>query len=388
MMKESTETDKRLRVLIMGDLPLCKFDGLSRFSEGSGNSTWLESLFPFFGKDSKIDVHWLVLSKSAQKYTSFDYSNQTIHVLPRWKKLISMLTRYYSEIRQIKKVVNQIDPDIIHSWGSEDVYTLATAGINKPKLFTLQGCLNDYLAKLGGSFLFRLQTSFEIPSVKCFRFGTAETPMAEEQLLSLNPKLKTTIIDYGVHTRFHDTVWNPSQKPTLFYAGSICQRKGVRDMIDAFSKMKSADVELRIAGEGELKQELMENSPTGVRWLGMLSNEQVRAELASCWAFIMPTYADTGPTAVKEARVVGCPVITTQQAGAKCYIECGKNGFVIESGDTEALVDSMKQVCRSKELTVQMGNYNRKAIKEELHPANTVDKFFRLYSEIITIYKH
>ena len=51
----------------------------------------------------------------------------------------------------------------------------------------------------------------------------------------------------------------------------------------------------------------------------------------------MPTYSDTGPTVIKEARVVGLPIVTTTGAGAACYVKEGESGFVTAPGDRDAL---------------------------------------------------
>lgn len=374
---------QRMRVLILANLPIWKFPGLSHYSADGGNSTWLESLFPYFGKQSELDVHWLVMSKDITKPEKLTLEGQTIHLLPRWKKSFSMISRYKLEIRRIRIAVKQINPDVLHAWGSEDVYGISGAAVQKPKCFTLQGCLNDYLRKMGGPFLFRLQTALEIPTICQYTHATAETPLAEEQLLELNPALKTRIIDYGVHTRFHETIWNPNDRPLLFFAGSINGRKGVPELIEAYRRMNRPDIELRIAGNGELTSELKRTSPEGVVWLGNVKNDVIMQELSKCWAFVMPTHADTGPTAVKEARVVGCPVITTHQAGAKCYIDHGHNGYLLNAGDVDSLSAAMINICTSRDIVISMGKHKHEETKESLHPSRSVSLFSRLYKTLM-----
>ena len=371
-----------MKLLIMGDLPLNRLEGLSHFANGSGNSTWLESLFPHFGSMPDCDVHWLVLSKSVNRYRVIPHSGQTLHVLPRWKKSVSMLTLYAQEISLIRRTVHKIAPDIIHAWGSEDVYGLAGSRMHRPAVFTLQGCLNDYLKKTGGKFLFRIQARYEKMAVSSYDYGTAESPLALNQLLSLNSTISHKVVDYGVNECFHRAKWDPDRSPTLFFAGAINERKGIRDLIQAFSMVNNPDVKLRIAGAGPLYNILKSVSDSRIHWLGKISGTDICRELERCWAFVMPTHADTGPTAVKEARVVGCPVITTHDAGAKCYIESGKNGYIVEAKRLELLAESMEKITASRKTTISMGNHNHAQTAEALHPSETIRKFNEIYLKI------
>lgn len=368
-----------MKILIMGDLPLNRLEGLSNLADGSGNSTWLESLFPHFGALPGCELHWLVMSKSVSQYEAIPHSGQTLHIIPRWKKSVSMLTFYKREISCIKRVVDTIGPDIIHAWGSEDVYGLAGGRMHRPAIFTLQGCLNDYLNKMGGSLLFRIQCQYEKVAVRSYDFSTAETPMAMNQLLKLKPEISHKIVDYGVNELFHRSQWDPDIHPTLFFAGAINERKGIRDLVHAFTKIKKTDARLRIAGAGPLLESLKLVDDPRIHWLGKLDNASICRELENCWAFIMPTYADTGPTAVKEARVVGCPVITTHGAGAKCYIDDGKNGYVVEPGCIQSLSHTMEKIMECRATAISMGKHHHTQTSEMLHPSKTVRDFHEIY---------
>jgi glycosyltransferase involved in cell wall biosynthesis len=294
-----------------------------------------------------------------------------------------MLTCYLKEIIQIRKTLGTIQPDLVHSWGSEDVCGLGGAfgGIER-RLFTLQGCLTEYLRLLGGGALFRLQALYEKPVIKCFSHGTAETPAAAELLQSINSDMAIKLVDYGVNHEFFEATWDPAPCPVVAFVGSVSQRKGIHDLIAIARLPAFSNIRFIILGDGDLLIGLREHAPKNVRWLGRCDRVEVIHQLSSAWCLFMPTYADTGPTVVKESRVMGLPVVTTTGAGASCYVEEAKSGFVTAPGDIESMSRALLQVCSSSDVCLAMGRHGWKEAREQLHPRMTAAKFAAIYREL------
>ena len=371
-------------IAILADLPLWTLPGLDYLGVPSGHyATWLEPLISEFEGMKDLDIHWITLSKKVVSTQRHNIFGQTVHILPRWKKSISMMTGYLGEIRRIRTIIREIRPELVHAWGSEDVYGLAGAfGPVKNRLFTLQGCLTDYLRLLGGSWLFRLQTLYEKPTIRRFSQGTAESPGAKASLHAIHPTMIIQLVDYGVHPAFFETAWNPAPQPEVAFLGGVTKRKGIIDLIEVAKSPDLAQIKFKIIGDGDLLPALREQSPPNVEWLGKCNREQVIQNLATAWCLAMPTYADTGPTVVKEARVMGLPVVTTTGAGASCYIEHGHSGFVIEPGDLTAMRHALMQVCASRETCLVMGKHGWEELRMQLHPRMTAARFASIYREM------
>ena len=370
-------------ILILADVPIWTLPGLEQFQRSGPQATWLKSLVPEFENASGLDLHWAVFSKEVKHPLVHKVYGQTFHVFPRWKKMVSMLSAYLWEVRELQKLCNKLKPDVLHAWGSEDVYGWAGSRLklDGAKLFTLQGCLSE-LGKMGGSTLFRVQAFYEKPTIQRFQNATAETPQAAKLLLGIHPELKIEVIDYGVDQIFHDQKWNPCEKPILIWVGTVTALKGIREVVKAFSSEVLKHVQLQIVGEGNLENEMRELSSENVEWLGKLGREEVAARLSRAWGLLLPTYLDTGPTVVKEARVVGLPVITTTAAGASCYIDDGKSGFVLEPKNAQSIIDSVLSLTQSKEECIKMGLYQWCETKELLKSASTAEAFVELYNSM------
>lgn len=378
---------KKLKILVLADVPIWTLPGLEQYERSGHYATWLKSLIPAFEKviDSyEIELHWVVFVKNIQKPLKHHVFGQTFHILPRWKKLASMLTGYWHECKKIQEICDTLNPDLVHAWGSEDVYGLGCSRLifEGPKIFTLQGCLGEYVRRVGGGIIFRLQAAYENKTIRHFNYASAESPMAAKLLREINPHIEVGIIDYGVDQLFHNTRWTPVLNPEIIFVGAVTERKGLRETIEAFARPELRHVKLHILGEGDLFDELKAVATNNIEWHGKLSREKVSQKLSRAWAFLMPTYSDTGPTVVKEARVVGMPVITTTAAGAASYIKHGESGYIIEPKDADAIVDSVLRVTESLDVCRSMGKCDWSDTKSVLKSSMTAKSFVTLYMEL------
>jgi glycosyltransferase involved in cell wall biosynthesis len=379
----------KVRVAIIAGVPLWTLPGLEHLRHNRHYATWLEPLIPEFhavAEEQGLDLHWITMCKETREDIQYEAYGQTFHILSRGSTALQMVTGYATEILRIRKVLRGIHPDIIHAWGSEDVAGLAGAFSGyQHRIFTLQGCLTEYLRLLGGSALFRIQTMYEKPTVARYRKATAESPGAAELLRALNPSLDITLVDYGVNPAFFDANWKPAALPEVLFLGSIGKRKGIADLIEVAKRPELSHIRFKIAGEGELRAQLEAHSPVNVEWLGKLDRPAVIRHMESAWALVVPTYSDTGPTVIKEARVVGLPIITTTAAGASSYVTDSGCGLVGEPGDQTFLVSSLLSVCVSREEVIDMGRKDWEEQRAQLHPRATANNFAALYQILVRI---
>lgn len=376
-----------MKVAIIANVPIWILPGMERFRHGGHFATWLESLVPAFENVcSDLELHWITFSKEIDKDYDKEAFGQYFHILRRGSLAVSMVTRYWYECRAVRKIITKLNPDLVHAWGSEDVCGIAASrsGI-KNKLFTLQGSLTDYFQKMGGSFLFRIQASYEKGTVKKFKRGTAESPMAAGLLKKLNPSMTVDIVEYGVNQDFHEAQWNPRDRPVVLFVGGIDERKGIRDLLQVAADPACRHLEFRLAGDGQLKSELISNSSSNVTWLGKCSRAKVVKELEQAWVLSIPTFADTGPTVVKEARVVGLPVVTTHAAGAASYIKKSGCGKIVHHSEPDELKAALLQICENREMAIEYGSRGHVEHRRILRSETTADCFRRIYQEMARV---
>jgi glycosyltransferase involved in cell wall biosynthesis len=156
-----------------------------------------------------------------------------------------------------------------------------------------------------------------------------------------NSLAKAELAKQRVQQMFFETKWQP-EKSKLFalFVGGISPRKGIQDLVEAFRSPKLSGSELVVigGGEGAWSENLQKGASSNILWLGRKTAEETAKHMAKAWCLVLPTRADTSPNVVKEARVIGMPVITTHNGGQASYVMDGEDGYFVECGDLDGLI--------------------------------------------------
>src|SRR5262249_9697828 len=107
--------------------------------------------------------------------------------------------------------------------------------------------------------------------------------------------------------------------------------------IEAFNRL---GLPLRIIGGGRDERRLRRLSGKTIRFLGRLTDEQVREQVARCRAFIFPGEEDFGLTSV-EAQAAGRPVLAYGAGGALATVIEGATGLFFYEQTPEALAEAV-----------------------------------------------
>jgi len=134
--------------------------------------------------------------------------------------------------------------------------------------------------------------------------------------------------------------------------------------------------ELVLAGDGEMRPEIeryIEDNglQQAVRITGWISSAQVREELQSARAMVLPSFAEGLPVVIMEALALGRPVLSTVIAGIPELVRHGEHGWLVPAGDKDALVAAMCEVLAMPALQLSaMGLAGRERVLA-LHHADT-----------------
>jgi glycosyltransferase involved in cell wall biosynthesis len=174
--------------------------------------------------------------------------------------------------------------------------------------------------------------------------------------------------------------------PCAIFIGSIVARKGIEDLVEAFRNLKKQGYRLKVIGRAKTKylSILQKRAEGTVDWLGEQPAEFVQREMSRAWCLVLPTRADTSPNVVKEARVIGLPVITTRNGGQASYVRDGEDGYFVECGDIKGLVQKLRIVLGSLATTEKLGKVGQKRYRELFKADQTADRFQSLYRKVLS----
>jgi glycosyltransferase involved in cell wall biosynthesis len=168
-------------------------------------------------------------------------------------------------------------------------------------------------------------------------------------------------------------------KKVVLYVGQLIERKNVKTLIEAYSKLKDKlDVALLIVGDGiqknELKNLCIEDNINDVFFVGFKQREELPQYYAMSDLFVLPSLQEVWGLVLNEAMASGLPVITTNKVGASVdLIKDGENGYVVESGNTEQLYEVTKKILSDPELEERMGEKSKRIIEKRFTYENMVD---------------
>lgn len=366
-----------MRVVLAADFPVYRLPGMEGVVSGH-HATWLPPIAEEFSHIHDFDFHWIICTKEVSHYREIPFLNQTFHLIPRRKLSLEILTRFFHERRLISCLISKLKPDIVHGWGTEQGYALAAQDFGPRSLISLQGILSAYCRVSRLPLLTRIQSSTEKAILSKALHLTVESPWGKENLRYLAPHANIDLLEYGVDPACFTIARNPQDKPTAVFLGSLTHLKGLDTLLCAFSDPRLAHINLEIYGCSN-PVFLPTNRPPNIHFLGHRPRAEVLAALSRAWCLVHPTRADTSPNAVKEARVIGLPVVTTPVGGQTQYVTHGKSGFIHAPGDTEGLIQGVLAVTHNYVINTRMGAQEREKCRDTLSPARTAESLMKLY---------
>lgn len=167
----------------------------------------------------------------------------------------------------------------------------------------------------------------------------------------------------------------------FIFVGRLVGDKGLNELMAAFRLLSknTEHVKLLLVGDAEaeldpLQPETVSEMKTNPHIISVGFREDVRPFFAISNVLVFPTYREGFPNVVMQAGAMGLPAIVSDINGCNEIIVRGKNGTIIPSKSTQALLEAMQQfkgaqresntsaVCRK----MIVDRYQRRIIWEEL----------------------
>jgi glycosyltransferase involved in cell wall biosynthesis len=145
--------------------------------------------------------------------------------------------------------------------------------------------------------------------------------------------------------------------PRILFVGGDFERKGGDMLLDVFRR--------RLRGRAELvlvtRSDVSEEPGVEVHRNVTANSDKLRELYATSDVFTVPTKADCYSLVAMEAMAAGMPVVATRVGGIPDIIRQGETGFLIDSGNADALGDALDLLVSDPDRRAAMG----RACREE-----------------------
>jgi len=160
---------------------------------------------------------------------------------------------------------------------------------------------------------------------------------------------------------------NLSGKVIVLFSAVLVKRKGIFELINAFSEIKNEDAFLLIVGDGvdrEKTKDLIKrnNLEKKVYFAGFVNQSEISKYYSIADIFVLPSHSDTWGLVVNEAMNFSLPVIVSDQCGCAKDLVKG-NGFIIKAGDVNDLKEKLETLINDSELRKEMGRKSMEIIR-------------------------
>ncbi len=373
------------RIVILAEFPLSALTGGAVGRGGGQGCTWLPQLALAFQDHKDLEIHWVILDRTIRRTVVIEALGQHFHRVPAVKFSVDLALNYLPARFVLGREIRRIQPDVVHAWGTELIYPAALRDCACPTILSMQGVLAAY-QQIGGlpdDWRWRKMISSEPDFIRSATIVTSESQWGIDKVKAIHPQADCRMVEYGVHPSFYDLPWQPDpQKPYALFVGGADKRKGVDLLIAALKLLPDRRWEMRFAGDAAIQQACDAAGLQNIRSLGLLPWPEMQRQLQGAWCSVLPTRGDTSPNSVKEARVIGVPVVTTQHGGQAGYIMDGINGRIVDPLDATTLAAALKDVMSSYERTLTLGRGRHQEDREYLHPRRTAEGFAEIYRQI------
>lgn len=129
--------------------------------------------------------------------------------------------------------------------------------------------------------------------------------------------------------------------------------KGVREFVDAARRVRQSYPEawfgllgfLDVANRSAMSRAEVDawQAEGLIDYLG--ETDDVRPHLATADCVVLPSYREGTPRSLLEAAAMGRPLIATDVPGCREVVAPGRNGYLVEVRDADALAQAMVQFC-------------------------------------------
>lgn len=304
-----------------------------------------------------------------------------------------------ASIYRIKALIKRIEPDILHAHYVTN-YGLFGALCNfNPFVITAWG--SDVLIVPEARLISRIKAYIAKYTLGKADLITCDAKHMKEAMVGLGvaPE-KIDLIYFGVDTR----KFSPGQKNErlkeklgIHDSPTVISLRYLDPVYDTESLIRSIPLVLKeipeskfvIAGKGSEEKKLRKLAKSlgiseSVKFVGFVPNDKLPQYLTTMDVYVSTALSDAGIAAsTAEAMACGLPVIITDVADNRKWVENGVNGFVVPIKDPKSLAEKIIYLLQNEDIRKQFGKINRKIIEERNNYYKEMEKMEDIYEELV-----
>lgn len=280
-------------------------------------------------------------------------------------------------VSEIKRVIKEEKPDIVHAHDMKASFVAARACKNIPLISHVH---NNNFNSRGFS---AKSVAYLIAAIKAKHiFWVSESSYTGYFFHKLLKKKSSVLYNIINISELYEKMAKDENEYNydVIYLGRLTYPKNPQRLMHVFEKLKKKkpDMKAAVVGIGELEDEVKALATKlgieeNVTFLGFQSNPL--KILKDSKAMLMTSRWEGTPMCALEAMTLGVPIVTTPTDGLSVVVRNGETGFL--SDDDDVLTEKLFELIENTELQKRMSDETLKKAYE----INDVEKYKRVISE-------
>ena len=335
---------------------------------GGGVFTYIVDLVNQLVNEYDMYIAYAVRPQTPVDYK--EYFDNRIHLIEvkSFTREINPL-KELKAIREVKKIADKIQPDIIHLHSSKAgvIGRVAFSGNDVPLFYTPHGysfLMQNYrpIKRSVFKLIETVMAKRNCTTISCSEGEHQETLKLTRNATYVNNGINTTDLDAlmaGVEVIDHPF--------TVFTSGRICFQKNPK----LFNEIALAmpDVRFLWIGDGELRKEL---TAPNIEISGWVDRDRVIKESINGDVFLLTSLWEGLPMSLLESMYMGKLCVVNDVIGNRDVIDNGRNGFVCRTVD-----EFVKCINGNRDL----GAVAKQDVMNEYNTKVMAEKYSQIYKE-------
>jgi colanic acid/amylovoran biosynthesis glycosyltransferase len=185
-------------------------------------------------------------------------------------------------------------------------------------------------------------------------------------------------------------------KVTFLFVGRLIEKKGPRQLVEAFAKMRAlapeVDAELVLCGAGSLEAALRDDVERlglkdAVQLRGAVPSHEVRQAMMRAHIMVQHSVETASgdmeglPVSLTEAAACGLPIVATRHSGIPEIVVDGVNGFLVAEHDVDGMAAKMAELARDPARWSAFGRAGRALVERTFGAEAAIAHYERLIAE-------
>lgn len=377
---------------------------------------WLQGISDQLRRREDIEFHYVFPQKKRRgifgKYVNHIYfwgfsdTGRNRHELSRQRE------------KQISQIIEKIQPDIIHIFGTEFAHSLECIRSVSDKdkvVVSIQGLVSEiakvYTKKIPiweqalsagcSNSLWKAEYDFyrrginEKDVLSSIQNVIGRTTWDKRCVKKWNSDCRYFYCCETLREPFYEGKWNIRhvERHAIYISQANYPIKGFHVFLEAFSKVLQSfpDSYVYVAGDNAflqsgdgygnyinrlIKKYGVKNK---IRFLGILPAEKVKEKLLNVHLTVMPSLLENSPNSIGEAMMLGTPVIAAKVGGIPSMVRNGKEALLYADHNAERLAECIRQIFTNDERALELSANGRNRAEQLYDRATNLENLLRIY---------